>query len=261
MAFKKVNDYNNDKFGGLFLLRNDGDSADVIFMYRSVDDVLVAETHYIKSAEYSGYVHCTDRGCPACGRNIRIQTKLFIPLFNITAGELQFWDRTMRFENQLQQEVFAKYPNPSEFVFRITRNGAANDVNTTYSIMAIGRNTYMSYDDILAKNGVSYPEHYETVCKNVSQSTLTSMLNSGSANGSNSSNGGVMPEYHATPRVAFNANSGATVVPTYSAGSVPDFADMDSDDDEDDAAQIPYNPNTSVESESDVEELDEPVDF
>lgn len=261
MAFKKVNDYNNDKFGGLFLLRNDGDTADVIFMYRSVDDALVANTHYVKSADYSGYVHCTGRGCPACGKNIRVQTKLFIPMFNITAGELQFWDRTMRFENQLKQDVFAKYPNPSEFVFRITRHGVANDVNTTYSIMAIGRNNYKSYDEILAENNVRYPDHYETVCKELSAAELTSMLNSSSANGNNSFNGGAMPEYQATPRVAFNANSGATAVPTYSAVSVPDFANIDSDDDADDVAQIPYKPDASVESESDAEELDEPVDF
>lgn len=260
MAFKKVNDYNNDKFGGLFLLRNDGDTADVIFMYRSVDDVLVADTHYIKSADYSGYVHCTGRGCPACGKNIRVQTKLFIPMFNITAGELQFWDRTMRFENQLQQDVFAKYPNPSEFVFRITRHGVANDVNTTYSIMAIGRNTYKSYNEILAENNVSYPDHYEKVCKDVSAGELTAMLNSGSSNGGSGSSNYNMPEYQATPRVAFNANSGANAVPTYSAGNVPDFANMESDD-EDDAAQIQYNPNTSIESASDAEELDEPVDF
>ena len=91
MAFKKVNDYNQEKFGGLFLLRNNGDYADVIFMYRSVDDVLVADTHYIKSADYSGYVHCQGRNCPACAKGIRVQTKLFIPMYNITDNELQFW--------------------------------------------------------------------------------------------------------------------------------------------------------------------------
>lgn len=259
MAFKKVNDYNNDKFGGLFLLRNDGDSADVIFMYRSVDDVLVANTHYIKSAEYSGYVHCTDRGCPACGRNIRIQTKLFIPMFNITAGELQFWDRTMRFENQLQQDVFAKYPNPSEFVFRITRNGAANDVNTTYSIMAIGRNTYMSYDDILAKKGVSYPEHYETVCKDVSPSTLTSMLNSGNVNSGNVSSGSTMPEYQATPRVVFNADSGPIGISSYNADSaVPDIANMCKSDND---MEVETYDTAEIGVSGSAEELDEPVDF
>ena len=65
MAFKTAREYNEDRFGGLFLLRNDGDYADVIFLYRSLDDVLIADTHYIKSADYSGYVHCCGRGCPA----------------------------------------------------------------------------------------------------------------------------------------------------------------------------------------------------
>lgn len=266
MAFKKVNDYNNDKFGGLFLLRNDGDTADVIFMYRSVDDVLVADTHYVKSADYSGYVHCTGRGCPACGKNIRVQTKLFIPMFNITAGELQFWDRTMRFENQLQQDVFAKYPNPSEFVFRITRHGVANDVNTTYSIMAIGRNTFKSYNEILAENGISYPAHYEKVCREVSETELASMLSSGSSTGSSNSNGNAMPEYsyQATPRVAFNANTGATSAPAYGENTVPDFANMEEDED-DEVGQTLYTPAPGAEvvndAESDAEELDEPVDF
>lgn len=266
MAFKKVNDYNNDKFGGLFLLRNDGDTADVIFMYRSVDDVLVADTHYVKSADYSGYVHCTGRGCPACGKNIRVQTKLFIPMFNITAGELQFWDRTMRFENQLQQDVFAKYPNPSEFVFRITRHGVANDVNTTYSIMAIGRNTYKSYNEILAENNIKYPDHYESVCKDVSAAELTAMLNSGNSNGGSSSSGNAMPEYQATPRVAFNAASGATSVLAYGGNGVevPNFAEDDDDEDGyEPPVEAPVANGAAAEGDGtgEAEELDEPVDF
>ena len=83
MGFKSVTSYNEEKFNGLFLLRNDGDSADVIFLDRNIDDVLVADTHYVKSADYSGYVHCCGKGCPACAKGIRIQTKLFIPLYNI----------------------------------------------------------------------------------------------------------------------------------------------------------------------------------
>jgi len=109
MAFKTVKTYNEEKFGGLFLLRNDGDFADVVFLYQSIDDVLVADTHYIKSSEYTGYVHCCGSGCPACAKGIRVQTKLFIPLYNIQDHEIQFWDRTMRFEPQLNQDVFSNH--------------------------------------------------------------------------------------------------------------------------------------------------------
>lgn len=222
MGFKKVNEYNDEKFSGLFLLRNDGDSADVIFMYRNIDDVLVADTHYIKSADYSGYVHCCGRGCPACNRGIRVQTKLFIPLYNINDGQLQFWDRSMRFENQLQQDVFSKYPNPSDFVFRVTRKGAAGDVNTTYSIVAVGRNSNMPYEKILQDAGVSYPDHYEKICREVSAMELGSML----AHNAERDNNSAMPaySYQATPRVAFNPQAGASVTETPSA---PEYSDSD----------------------------------
>lgn len=202
MAFKKVNDYNEEKFGGLFLLRNDGDSADVVFLYQSIDDVLVADVHYIKSADYSGYVHCCGgHSCPACNKGIRTQTKLFIPMYNINEDEIQFFDRSMRFEPQLQQDVFANYPNPSEFVFRITRHGAAGSVDTTYEIQAVGKNTFKPYAQILAEKGAVMPDYYNTICRDVDQYTLQSMLDS-----SNKANNSYSPEgeyhYNAVPRGA-----------------------------------------------------------
>lgn len=63
MGFKSVKSYNDARYGGMFLLKNDGDYADVIFMYQDIEDVLVADTHYIKSPDYSGYVHC-------CGKDV-----------------------------------------------------------------------------------------------------------------------------------------------------------------------------------------------
>lgn len=202
MAFKSVNKYNKERFGGLFLLRNDKDYADVVFLYQNVEDVLVADVHYIKSADYTGYVHCCERGCPACSKGIRTQTKLFIPLYNIQAGEIQFFDRNMRFEPQLQNDVFAKYPNPSEFVFRIQRNGVAGSVDTTYSITAIGRNTFKSYHQILAENNATMPEYYNHVCKEVTHQELQNMLADGSRPNGYSANDDYSATYQATPRAA-----------------------------------------------------------
>ena len=214
MAFKTVKSYNEEKFNGLFLLRNDGDYADVIFLYRNVDDVLVADSHYVKSADYSGYVHCCGRGCPACGKGIRVQTKLFIPMFNIMDNEIQFWDRGIRFESQLEQDVFSKYPNPSDFVFRITRHGAAGDVNTTYEIVAIGKNTFKSYSQILSEFNASFPEYYNNICKDWSCDKLHSVLSSTSD--SNYSNGASdMPSYQVSPRnVSSSCENSPEVSPT-----------------------------------------------
>ena len=57
MAFKSISQYNEDKNKDFFILQNDGDNAAVVILYRSVDDALVADVHYIKSGDYSGYVH------------------------------------------------------------------------------------------------------------------------------------------------------------------------------------------------------------
>lgn len=235
MAFKSVKNYNEERFGGFFLLRNDGDYADVIFLYEKVEDVLVADVHYIKSPEYSGYVHCCGRGCPACGKGIRTQTKLFIPVYNIAANEIQFFDRTMKFEPQLQQDVFSRYPNPSEFVFRITRNGAAGDVNTTYSIQAIGKNTQMPYAQILVQHNASMPESYNIICRDITDVEMKRMLDLGET-----ANNGYSPNqeynYNAVPR---GAAQGTATVPAPPVGEPPVY--------------VPTPYETSTEDE-DVEE-------
>lgn len=221
MAFRKMSDYNDERFKGLFLLRNDGDYADVVFLYRDINDVLIADTHYIKSSEYSGYVHCAGvpQGCPACGKNIRVQTKLFIPLYNINDRKIQFWDRNIRFENQLNSDVFEKYPNPCDYVFRITRHGVSGDINTTYQITAVGRNTMKSYDQILQDFNIKMPDHYSTVCREVSIQDMNRMLNSNPTEVSSSE----IPDYKVTPRVS------AVPEPTYAIEEDEVIDDFDED--------------------------------
>lgn len=176
MAFKTIDQYNEERQGNFFQLKNDKDCADVIFLYENASQCLVAGTHYIKSANYNGYVHCCGSGCPACQKGIRVQQKLFIPLYNLTTGKIEFWDRTPRFEPQLQNDVFSKFPNPSDFIFRITRNGAAGSVDTTYAIEAIAKNNVKSYAQILVDNGIQLPDYYSAVCRDLSAYELQSML-------------------------------------------------------------------------------------
>ena len=198
MAFRSMKEYNETRYKNLFVLRNDKEFADVIFLYRNYSDVLIADVHYIKSEEYSGYVQCCGRGCPACDKGIRVQSKLFIPLYNITANEIQFWDRNMTFENQLNRDVFDKYPDPCNYVFRITRSGAYRDINTTYSIQAVGRNTTQSYDDILKKFNATMPEYYDVICKDYSPEKLSQLLISSGSSAPSSD----LPSYTVTPRVS-----------------------------------------------------------
>lgn len=234
MAFKSVDEYNNERYKGMFILQNDGDYADVIFMYRDKRDVLVADTHYIRSADYNGYVHCCGRNCPACEKNIRVQPKLFIPMYVLSEGKVLFFDRSIRFDAQLQNDVFARYPNPSEYIFRITRHGKSRDVNTTYEIVVQGRNNVLSYDDILKKLDIKMPDYFDTVCKEFSPEELYSMLNTKSE--PSSANYSEMPEYQISARKTL---------------------DSAQDDKEEKVPLIPDD----IANDNDLDDLDDNVDF
>ena len=180
MAFKTLNQYNAEKNKGFFTLQNDGDYADVIFMYRGIEDVMIADVHYIKSAEYSGYV------------------QIFIPLYNISENEIQYFDRTTFFEPQLMSDVFNKYPDPSACVFRIIRHGEARSRETRYEIRAVSRNTVATYDEILQKLNTSMPKDYEQILREYPAFKLSEML----MNVNDTPHTSNLGEYVATPRVA-----------------------------------------------------------
>ena len=239
MAFKQLKTYNEERFKDLFLLRNHGDDADVVFLYRSEDDVLVADAHYIKSSDYSGYVHCTGRGCPACAKGIRVQTRLFIPLYNIGEDSVQFWDRSTRFEQILMDKVFRVVKNPSEYVFRITRNGVAGDIKTTYEIQVIGKNSQKPYGSILAAKGIEMPDYYNNVCKEVSKTELAAMLSRDT--NSNDAVGSDLPDYSVTPRRS-SVSEDITSTGAVTAMDPPFYEDITSSGFSDDAEPLDGEP-------------------
>lgn len=216
MAFQSIKEFNDKKYDKWFVLLNDQDSADVVFLYEKPEDALIATVHYIKSLDYNGYVHCVGSGCPACARGIRPQTKFFIPLYNITAGEVQFWDRSEVFTPQFNKDVFQSYPNPSEFVFRITRHGEYRSRDTRYSIMAVGKNTVASMGQIMERYGLKFPESYGDICKDCTASEMQTILNNQppqqggfqKAYGGNSQGGYSYPSYG-------NQSAGANPLPNY----------------------------------------------
>lgn len=182
MGFKSIVDYNKDKNKNFFVLPDDGDTADVIFLYTSINDVLEADAHYIKSSEYSGYVHCLEKGCPACAKGIRIQPKVFIPMYVVSingesTNEIQMWDRTPIMEAQLKSDIFNNFPNPSEYVFRVTRHGERGDRETRYEIQVVGKNTSLTRDAILQASGFAdYQSAFDLAIKELSVSEMQRML-------------------------------------------------------------------------------------
>lgn len=210
MAFRTAEEFKEQKYNGKFVLQNDGDYADVILLYRSTKDVLLADAHYIKSATESTYCHCLGTNCPACRKGLRVQTKLFIPMLVLSingqpVNKILFWDRNASFEPHLNNGVFKNVANPSEYVFRITRSGAFNSRDVRYNF-ALQANNKSPYDEILKTFKIQLPDYYETVIKEVDDAVMTSWLNSV---GDSNNNGGELPDYVPMPRTSISSSNDA----------------------------------------------------
>lgn len=213
MAFKTAQEFKEQKYNGKFVLQNDGDYADVILLYRSQNDVLLADAHYIKSSLESTYCHCLGTNCPACRKGLRVQTKLFIPMFVISingapVNKILFWDRNSSFEPHLNNGVFKSVANPSEYVFRITRSGAFNTRDVRYNF-ALQMTNKQSYDEILATYKIKLPDYYETIIKEVDDAVMNSWLNS---MGESSNRTGDLPEYVPMPRTSVGGSNDAATL-------------------------------------------------
>lgn len=187
MAFRSIKTLEETVYRNRLRLADDGDSIAGVFLYNSYDDVLVADVHYINSRKYKGYVHCCGDGCPACKKGIRVQNKLFVPFLVLAdksdgydENQVLFWDRNQPFVYQLRKDVFDKYPNPTEFIFRITRHGVYRDRNTRYSIM-VEANCVSDINDVLNGMGVSFPEYYENIVKSINAAELNDWINDSSS--------------------------------------------------------------------------------
>lgn len=247
MAFKKIKQIEEDRYGK-FLRLNDGESVRGVFLYKSYDDVLIADCHYVNSSDYHGYVHCCESGCPACAKGIRVQHKLFIPILvlkdlnpSFDEDTVIFWDRNQSYNHTLKTEVFDKYPNPTDVIFKITRHGAYRDINTTYSI-----NVAMKFDsdvdDVLASLGVTMPDYYENVVRTVDPAQLQDMLSATAASASQGSS--YVPQqsysYQAKPRKR-----------------MPDPEDLDAVESDNEVPGVPVEDVNSVDNvESEVDQLE-----
>lgn len=216
MAFKSVKEIRNEKNAGKFTLDGNGDFADVIFLYRSEDEVMSASVHYVSNAEYTGNVQCTEMGCPFCAKGYKPRTKVYVPVYvlsknGVPVNEFQFWERNMKFSHVLSEAVFKFYANPSEYVFRITREGSYGDPNTKYKINVAGTNRALPFDKICSDQQITFPEVYNRAAKEVDNATLMRWAAIPAAENTAS---GAVPEYVPTPRVTVNA------IPEYNGGSL-----------------------------------------
>lgn len=126
---------------GFFKLANDKDIATVRFLYNNADDIEGFSVHKCEIGDKFRYVNClrTYRDpvdmCPLCKSGNKAQAKIFIPLYNEDAEQVQIFERGSKFFSQLSSVCsrYGKKPIVSQ-LFEIERNGKPKDTGTTYSI-------------------------------------------------------------------------------------------------------------------------------
>lgn len=150
MARFGINDadnYGNNGGSSFFSLKNDKDTASVRFMYNGLEDVEGYAVHKVEIDGKTRYVNCIREyneprsKCPLCNSGNTQVVKLYIPLYDVDAGEIKLWERGKKFFDKLSS-ICSRYVNGNTplvaHTFDIERHGKAGDTQTTYEIYETG---------------------------------------------------------------------------------------------------------------------------
>lgn len=137
--------------GSFFVLKDDKDVAQVRFLYDSVDDVQGYAVHKVQVGDKERYVNCLRayneplEKCPFCAAQLKVVPRLFIKLFNVTAGECQIWERSKSYFQRLAS-LSSRYKPLHDEIVEIERNGKKGDMQTSYEFYPI-ENSPVNLDD------------------------------------------------------------------------------------------------------------------
>ena len=142
----KYNTGSGDGRVNFFQLKDDGDTETVRIMLENDKDLekCIYLTHKVmvgdKAKFPNKHVNCLrsyndpiDK-CPFCNSGeqyARPAVRLFIPVFNTSAEEVQFFDRPKGYVPKIQK-MMRRYKDLPSHLFEIERNGEKGDKQTTY---------------------------------------------------------------------------------------------------------------------------------
>lgn len=163
----EIEKYSPDTKAGYFSLKNDGDTAKVVFLYNSINDVEGHCVHKVKLKNgFHTYVECLRNYedpiecCPLCASKVegdsKLMTKLWIPMYVVAntpdeEDRAVLWERGKNFwKDQLYPLMVEKGEPFCSNWFLIERHGEAGDIETTYEITHTGSNsiTLDNFDEI-----------------------------------------------------------------------------------------------------------------
>lgn len=156
MAMFSMNDADNygvSNKGSFFQLKNDKEVAKVRFLYKSVDDVPGYSVHTVKIGDRERYVNCLREynepidKCPLCQAGNKIKPRLFVKLYNETAGECQLWERGKNFFSVISG-LSTRYNPLYNEIIEIERSGKPGDLKTQYNTFPI-ENKEIDIDEYL----------------------------------------------------------------------------------------------------------------
>lgn len=137
------NNYGTSNTSSFFSLKEDGEVKKVRFMYRDSNDIKGYAVHEVQVNGKRRYVNCLrdynspiDQ-CPLCKSGSLQHVKLYVPIYDVNANKVCFWERGKKFFSKMSS-ICARFPDIVAHEFEIERHGAKGATDTTYEIFETG---------------------------------------------------------------------------------------------------------------------------
>lgn len=143
---QEADNYGGQGGGGFFAISEDKGVKRVRFLYNNENDVEGYSVHKVKVGDNKErYVNCLRSykdpvdDCPFCRERIKLEAKLFIPLYNVDEDQIQIWDRGKKMFEKMSAlcSRYAKRDNLVQHIFEVERHGKPKDTGTTYEIFEV----------------------------------------------------------------------------------------------------------------------------
>lgn len=165
-----------------FKLSEDGQSAEVVMLISDEAELMkyIRETHKLTFGKYPNTFSCLGEDCPACKAGVKKGLTLQLPVYNVSAGRVELWERGLGFIKGMA-EYLETYGDLRECNFKIARSGKKGDTNTTYNVLYVPRKKTFDVDlsalVIPAIEGTDYKQilkvSSEQMTEVIEQGTLT----------------------------------------------------------------------------------------
>lgn len=132
-----------------FGLKNDGDFAEVRFLYNSFDDIYREIVHSVKvrqsnGKDYEKHVDCLREfhepveKCPFCEAGLPQISRLCLQVYNIVLNKVQVWERSNKYFDELKAKLSRRIKgNLCANIIEISRIGEAGSMQTKYDVAVV----------------------------------------------------------------------------------------------------------------------------